>query len=292
MFLTNTLSKINKFNPWTPVLGLSRSLLALCTLSTIAVNDINLIIQKAEISKSNLLIDRINIFSLFSEHLIAAQIISIVILLFVISGFYPFLTAILHWWVALSYKNSSMFINGGDTIAGVITLLLIPICLFDKRRNHWQKSIDQHTPLASIWCYVAFITLHLQISFIYFDACISKLVIPEWKSGTAIWYYSYYSVFQYIKIPFMLEILSNSIICFTLTYSVLILEFLLAISIFQKGVAKYKLILFIIGILFHLIISIEIGILNFAFTMFGVLILLLIPFDFDIYNIKKSYARL
>lgn len=283
------ISRISTFNPWNPLLGLGRSLLAFCTLLTLCFNNVQLLIDDSQIQNSNFLPIKLNIYSLLSDHIYIAQIISIIILVTVILGFYPKITCLLHWWVVFSFRHIATTINGGDDIASTLTLLLIPICIFDRRKNHWRLN-NNHEPneLINVFCYISYLFIKIQIAYIYADACLSKLVIDEWMNGTAIWYLAHHSIFGFIDFPFMRVILNNSIICLTLTYSVLVVEFLFMVSIFQKGVDKYKAILFLIGVLFHFVISIEIGIISFFFTMVAALLFLLIPIEKPTWNEKIS----
>ncbi len=274
------IEKAEKFNPWSPLLGLTRTLLAITTLLTLLTNNADTVLYLGDMTESVFFLDRINFFYLFGNHLSIAKVLAIIVLLWVCSGYAPRYSCIFHWWIAWSFKYVYPYFNGGDTIASIITLFLIPICLFDYRKNHWNREpVSKNSNIIHIICSVVFFYLKVQIAYIYFDAFISKIYLPEWIQGTAVWYYAHHSVFGFIDFPLMKMLLSNALICFLLTYSVLVLEFLLGISIFQKGQRRYKEILFIIGVLFHMIISVQIGIISFGITMFAALILLLIPLD-------------
>jgi antimicrobial peptide system SdpB family protein len=266
----------SNFYPWNSNLGIARSLLATCTLLTIIFNNFNIIIDTTALHTSKLILDKFNFFLIFNNN---SKEISIIILMLVISGYRPQLTCLLHWWIAFSFKGACIAVNGGDSIASIITLLLIPICLFDFRKNHWINEYFDINYKIKMFSYFSYWFLKIQIAYIYFDAWYSKMFIQEWKNGTAIWYYAHHSVFGFIDTPFIEFLLKNSLICMILTYSVLILEFFLAISIFCNINAKIKKIIFVIGIIFHTTISFEIGIISFGFCMYSALIILLLPLN-------------
>ena len=43
--------------------------------------------------------------------------------------------------LSLIYSISSFILEGGDQVAEIICLLLIPITLFDHRKFHWQNNV-------------------------------------------------------------------------------------------------------------------------------------------------------
>ncbi len=67
----------------------------------------------------------------------AARLLSIAVLLVTASGWRPRLTAIPHWYVSWSLVANATIQDGGDQIATILTLLLIPVALTDPRRWHW-----------------------------------------------------------------------------------------------------------------------------------------------------------
>ncbi|PZG39838.1 hypothetical protein C1I98_23110 [Spongiactinospora gelatinilytica] len=86
--------------------------------------------------------DRIGLFCLVpptTGALTAAKPAAAVVLVWVAGGWRPRLSAIPHWWVCFSFSTSSNIIDGGDQVAAITSLLLIPICLTDGRRWHWNR---------------------------------------------------------------------------------------------------------------------------------------------------------
>jgi len=269
-------------SPYTNVVGLSRSWIALGTLLTLLSNSVNtLFIQK--VSSSFLLSPfqsefskKINFFFLFGENnLVLTKWFAILILLSVIIGYFQKITCLLHWWVSFSFLHSATIIDGGDQIASILTLLLIPICFLDNRKNHWNLKISQSklSNLISI-CFVYLICL--QVAIIYFHAAVGKFGHGQWTDGTAIYYWLNHSVFG---MPDNLAIfnvfLQNSFFVSWITYGVLILELMLFLALFANF--KYKKIMLHIALVFHLLIVFYHGIFSFFFPVSAALILYLYP---------------
>ena len=276
------LKKINKFidnNYWTNWLGLSRTLLAFSLFITLLSNNkITLFytgIQNENYPKFQGI--EFNLFSWF-YNLEIGVIISIIILILVIIGIFPKYTCVAHWFVTYSFNITCSSVDGGDQVASIITLLLIPICLFDNRKWHWStiKQLDKGFVVKTIVSFSYFL-LSLQIVVVYFFAAVGKFKVEEWKNGTAIYYWltqPLFGVTDFYK-PFINLILHSSVLTAFSSWSVLILELMIAFSIFSSNI-KYKKILFIIGILFHVFILLFLGIVSFSITMSSCLILLLI----------------
>lgn len=280
--------------PYSNVIGLGRSIIALGTLLTLITNPIdNLLIKKTtgEFFLTELLKEDIstkfNFFLLFgSENLFIAKWLAIIILVVIISGYFQKITSILHWWITFSFFHSSAIIDGGDQIASILTLLLIPICLFDNRRNHWDHRVERESILNLISISFLFL-LQLQMSIVYLHAAVGKFGHNEWANGTAIYYWlnhSYFGMSQYMN--FFNVLLTNSYVVTFLTYGTLILELALFLALFAGK--NYKLILLFIAIFFHFIIIFSLGIFSFFFAMAGGLILYLCPANIDLKFLLKK----
>lgn len=282
-----------KYSPFTNVIGLSRSLLALGLLLTMLSTDINTLVHKYKdgnlvnpLLNESVALNKYNFFILFGyDHLNLMKYLAIIILAIVISGFWFKITSFLHWWIAISFLYFSSIIDGGDQINAVISLMLIPILLFDKRKNHWEKinteiSIRGIIPIITIWI------IRLQVALIYFQASVGKYFVPEWADGTAIYYWWNHTVFgmPIIISNYVNFALSNSFIVSFITYSVLILEILIFLGLTAN--LKYRKIILIIGIFFHLSIIIFHGIFSFFFSITACLILFLYP-TYQNINFKK-----
>ena len=186
---------------WANTYGLGRSLLAMGLLITLTLNDISLLVAPlgADVSLGQKLMmpmARMSLYHLFPGHLIAIKIFSIIVLASVVIGWRPRITGILHWWVAFSYVNGALIVDGGDQIGQVLALLLVPLCLADGRKWHW-TTVDSAANTSLSFSKKAFnlmgistlFIIQLQVAFIYFHAGIGKLGSPEWINGTAIFYW-------------------------------------------------------------------------------------------------------
>lgn len=153
-----------KYFPFTNVIGLSRSVLALGLLLTLMANQTDLLLHKYSdgslinpILDESVALNKYNFFTVLGvENVIWMKWIGIFILGGVISGYWFKVTAVLHWWMSISFLYFSSIIDGGDQIGAILTLLFIPILFFDKRKNHWEevtpyKSIRNIIPIVTIW---------------------------------------------------------------------------------------------------------------------------------------------
>lgn len=283
--------------PYTDVLGLSRSVIALGTLLTLLTNTSSILMQKTDAGEYlNPLINPIadinkfNFFLLFGvDQFDIMRYLAILLLLLVISGYFIKITSIFHWWISISFFLSSSVIDGGDQIASILSFLLIPICLTDGRKNHWDN-IDPYSKPRNIIGIVAVNLIRLQIAVIYFHAAVGKFDIPEWRNGTALYYWLNHSFFgmpEYLA-DSMNYMISNKWVVSILTYSVLIGEIILFLCLTASK--KLRKIIFPFAILFHFLIIIYHGIFSFFFSIAGGLIIYLIPINSSL-NLKSWFQK-
>ncbi len=286
--LVNNLEESSKDTPFTDVFGLSRSLFALGTLITLICNVPQALFIKERFLAAHInILEKINFFYLFGfNNLYLSQLLAIAILLSVVLGIYPRITGILHWWVSYSFFNSAIIIDGGDQITQIITLFFIPICLLDARRSHWEKDVKIRSHYRNYLALLIFFIIKIQISLLYFNAGIGKLNVPEWIDGSAMYYFLTDNTFgapPYVK-DFVFLLVTNSFIVWVLSWGTIIFEILLAASIFLNE--KNKSIMFKLGLIFHLLIFILLGLGSFFFAMAGSLVVYLLPLKKNL-NIKN-----
>lgn len=271
-----------KNSPYTNVVGLSRSLIALGTLLTLLLNSVDTIFVR-KISGSllmpplqNDIANKINFFYLLgNNNLVLMKWCAIGVLIVVISGYFQKITSFIHWWISFSFLHSATIIDGGDQIASILTLLLIPICFFDNRKNHWHSKIEkfQLTNIISI-CFIYII--RLQVAIIYFHAAVGKFENTEWVNGTALYYWLNHSLFGMPSyFSFFNSFLSNPFFVSGLTYGVLILELLLFLGLFAS--IRYRKGILFVALCFHFSIILFHGIFSFFFSISAALILYLYP---------------
>lgn len=268
--------------------ALCRSILALSLLLTLLFSDVESIFPQFFYDiykKDEFILSRVNLFHLFGyERVVCAKIISIIILVFVISGYYPRITGILHFWVTYSFFYSCFILEGGDQVMLIITLLFIPLTLLDNRKNHFQQ-IDIKNDMIKIICNSIFLLIFIQIAVIYLQAGVEKLYkTEEWRNGTAIYYWLNHNTFGISGNVqrFFNYLLSFPLIVTTVTWSVIVLEITIPFAFFFNK--QIKRVILAIGIFFHLMIAFIHGIPGFSLIMIGVLLLYL-GYDYKI-NLK------
>ncbi len=266
-------------NAWSNVLGLSRSLLALGTFLTLLFNPISELFS-GSIPSADFL--GISIFHLLSPQLATAKLLCLCILALVIIGWRPRYTAVFHWWISYSFANSANILDGGDHICVILTALLLPICLTDNRKWHWQvheKSFPDSISFASrsITAQVAIFVIKIQISFIYLHSAVAKTMVTEWMDGTALYYWFTHPVFganEFIE-TIISPLIYNEFFSTYITWLVIIFEFSLFAGILMDS--KLKPYFMILGIFFHFLIFVIHGLFTFFLTMTGALILYFAP---------------
>jgi len=282
----NAINDLISQNYWSYTLSFARTSFALCTLLTLLFNSDAALVFGL---KEHLVFGDIEYYSIFQifNNLWISRVVACSILLLVISGYLPKISAVLHWWVAFSFMLSCSLIEGGDQIAAIFTLLLIPILFLDKRKNTWHKPIKNDNFYANTIAFCAFLAIKLQAFTIYFFASTGKFQVTEWTNGTAVYYWFSDSVFGLNENLFHLvtPLLKSPYLVTLLTWSVLLGEFLLALSIFYSH-GRFKKIMFFVGILLHFSFAISFGLWSFFFAMNGVLLLGLT----NITNLKKPFG--
>ncbi|BDD06268.1 sporulation-delaying protein SdpB family protein [Aureibacter tunicatorum] len=274
---------ISSKNPFTNVYGLGRSVLALGMFLTLLFNEKEILFPQhlfhANIADSRF-IESTNLFFIFGlEHYWASLLISSIILLSVISGYFPRITGILHWWVTFSFFKSAAIIEGGDQIAATITLLLIPITLLDNRKNHWNKIEHKSNPFSNYIAYIFFLFIKIQVAIIYLHAGIDKLYkVQEWVDGTAVYYWFNNSIFglsDALSGGWLEHSLNNALVVQSISWGAIAFEILLFGTLFMSFNKKKYFLFF--GILFHFGIMLVHGLVTFYMTMTCALILYILP---------------
>ena len=293
--------KIRKFQ-WTNTYGVARSLIATGLFLTLAFNDASSLVQPLGDQSSEMpatsepALMSLSLFKLLNAEL--ARWISLAILSLVIIGWRPRITGILHWYVAFSYAAGAMIIDGGDQVAEVLSLLLVPVTLMDGRKWHWQPAPagfdakETGSAFKALVLLSVFFVIRLQVAFIYFHAGVGKMSVDEWANGTSIFYWIQSPLFgttQFLSdllIPFFAE----ELVITTLTWGVMIFEVLLFLGIALSK--KWRPVLLVAGILFHFSIIVLHGLVRFFFSMAGALVVFLGPKKgFKLELVKKLVNR-
>ncbi len=281
-------------NPFTWVYGFSRTALALCVLIILTFSETTVLFDET-IYYSRLekqVFSSYNLFYLFGwEYLGYAKALSIVSLLLIVSGWRPRFTGVLQWWITASFFYSSSIVEGGDQIAMILTLLLIPVTLLDHRKWHWQ-CCDRFSEYKKFVGNLMFVLVALQMSLLYLNAAMDKIYVSdEWKVGSAFYYYVNDAFFSYPEWmdPLMMSLLNNSFFVSAVTWGTILLELILFGILFSS--AKNKRLLFPLAALFHFAIVLFLGLFSFFFAMLGGLVLYLIPKETPIPQFKFKRPR-
>ncbi|MDR3679943.1 MAG: hypothetical protein P4L41_08250 [Flavipsychrobacter sp.] len=270
-------------------IAIVRSLLAIGTIFTLLTNNMGLLINSNYLNGGGglsveLPLKAINLFVLFPP--VYAKLIALFILVTVISGYLPQITSVLHALVMISFCGKVIPVDGGDQVALVLSILLIPICITDERLNQWMPNKKQGNANMNIFNNVCLFAIQMQAAFIYLESGIGKIMVNEWKEGTACYYWFSHNV---SGAPDWLRNIYESI---TLTpyvalvsWGVIIFEILLFACLFANENIKAKFL--VLAILFHFMIIITHGLPSFFCSMLGLLILYL---DEKNISIKVLYS--
>ncbi len=292
--MNSLITKLEEQNPFNSTLIFARALLAFGTLMTLISNDISTLLNRdvllhgAIYESRFLIVEHISIFKITTP--LWGKTACIIILLFVISGFLPRISCILHAWVSLSICNSITVLDGGDQVTSNITLLLLPVCILDRRVNAWIINNETVAPLRNIFCNTFFFLVKLQMAVIYLHAATGKLGQEEWLTGTPLYYWFTHNTFGASpSIYTVIEFFTLSKYTPVLTWSVLFLELGLFACILatDKGI---KQIFLFLGIGFHFMIIVIHGLPSFFFAMLAGLLLYLDK-EGSVANALSSRAR-
>lgn len=265
---------------WTNAYGLARSVLAFATFITLVFNSTSLLFISYGTTGVRCDYFGISIFCLIPD-LEVARWVCVLLLIPVVAGWRPMITGIIHWYICYSFINSATLVDGGDHIASILSVLLIPITLTDTRKWHWDVSIPQPTSIVyqvrSLVALSCLLVIKIQMAVIYLNSAVGKLFVPEWKDGTAIYYWFKHPLFGYPSwlSPILEPMILNGSILFLITWGTIIFELILFAGLFMEK--TYKRWLLFTGIFFHFGIVLVHGLGSFFFTMTAGLILFLYP---------------
>ena len=274
---TNTIIQHTKANYWTVSVSLGRSFIALGTFLNLSFNSPSkILLVKEGVQNANYFYNKYSIFGLLQDMPQLGHFISLTILGIVILGWRPRFTCIPHAYISYSYSTSSMVVEGGDQIATIITIFLIPLLIFDSRRNHWRSIIEPNGEISQITGYFVRGLIRLQIAVIYLHAAVGKFASQSWKDGSSIYYLLNDPKFgsPMANAGLFSVLLRNSFIISLLSWGAIALELIIACSLFiHRNSFQQRFIIFSVAIIFHACIAVFLGLISFSLIMTGVLIL-------------------
>lgn len=204
-----------------------------------------------------------------------ARILALIVLLAVISGYTPRWTALPHWYVSQSLAVSIYTVEGGDHLASVLTLLLVPVLLTDPRRNHWCRITPTSSGTSSAYvARSALFVVRVQMAVVYLHASLGKLSSTEWADGTALYYWLSDPVFgaSAWAAPVLTPVLATSFGTAVLTWGTLVIEFALALGLIA---GPTRPVLLVLGLVLHGSIALVMGLVTFTLVMAAGLVLYL-----------------
>jgi antimicrobial peptide system SdpB family protein len=289
------LKRFDTVSPWTNVYGLARTILASATALALGLNPAWAIFRagagETGAAGCDGIAGHLSLFCFVPTGMLdVARFVAVVILLVVASGYRPRFTAPLHWWVAFSFYASGRVTDGGEQAAAILTLLILPLALTDGRKWHWQVAA-QPSPVRSeldavarLIAFFAAWAIQIQVAYIYIDAVVEKLKVPEWLDGTVMYYVlgnNYFGAPHYLSS--LLGPLTHSPFVVFLTWPSMLLEFSLGVNFLMRPNARR--VVFIAAVAFHVAIAVCIGIPTFAAIMIGALLLGVVPIGWTLRDV-------
>ncbi|MGW2473200.1 sporulation-delaying protein SdpB family protein [Streptomyces sp. NPDC001665] len=270
--------------PWTNVYGLTRTLLALGTMGTLAFSSTGTLFRPVATQGYYPICEGVMRAGVFcvapGNHLTATRWLCVLVLVVVASGWRPRWTALPHAWVSFSFFSGIAIADGGDQITAVLSSLLALTALGDPRRWHWHRlrqGAAAHRRRAALIGATGLVLARIQMSFLYFQSCVAKLPHAEWADGTAMWYWGHSIAFGAPGPlqPLVDPLLASPLGVALLTWTPLAIEIGLAASLLLAQHWRWRLLA--AGVLFHLSIAAMMGLWSFALAMIGGLVLLCSP---------------
>jgi antimicrobial peptide system SdpB family protein len=279
--------------PWSSGLGLARTLLALGSGLTLIATPTDVLLSGGGV------IPRAGCFADSAAgafcvvpvwHGELMRWCAVAALLLVASGWRPRLTAIPHWYLSWSLLVNSAVPDGGDQLTAILTLLLVPVGLTDRRRWHWQDpapssraGVDRaHAGTASLIAYVAIALIHIQVAVVYFQSSVAKLGVAEWADGTAMYYFLQHQLFgapPWLS-PVTDLVTHQPLGVSLLTWTPLAIEFAIAVAILLRP--PVRRVLLVLGFALHATIGLTMGLVSFGVAMCGALLLYLLPIGYQL----------
>jgi antimicrobial peptide system SdpB family protein len=270
--------------PWTSTVGLARALLALGTLVTLLGTPPSVLLSPlADGTRPPVCtgVLRGGLWCLAPQRPLVATVVSVAVLVVVIAGWRPRVTALLHWWVAWSFTAGVTLQDGGDQVNAVLCLLLLPVALTDPRRWHWSPGPARPPGAVPGWPWliarIGRLLIMVQVAAIYLHACIAKLGVTEWADGTALWYWLRHPQFGAASwlSPVTDRLTAQPWGVVGLTWGTMIIEFLLGVAILMRPLPRR--VLLVVGLGLHAGIMVVMGLVSFFCAMAAALVLLLVP---------------
>ncbi|GAA3436250.1 sporulation-delaying protein SdpB family protein [Kutzneria kofuensis] len=265
------LTRLLEFEPRTRLLGVGRSLVAVAELLTLLfTTDPDLFpgVDDAPTGpQCGAGLRTVTLWCLNSGAVgqTVARYLAIAVLVAVAVGYRPRWTCIPHWYVSFSFAAALVSPTGGEHIAKIVALLLIPILLGDDRTWHWTRP---STPMSPRWrgaAAASHLAVRALVLSVYAQSAVSKFAEAAWRDGSALHY-----VFQdpyFGATPSAAAFLDG--VGPVMTWATLAAETFLALSVFAGD--RVRAWALAVGIVLHTGIAVVLGLVGFGLTMIGLL---------------------
>jgi len=267
-------------SPVTRWLHPARGLIALATLLTLALDPGATLFHSSDPATSAAPecsgAPSIGLFCLADDPDVARWI-GVGLLCTVILGLFPPISAVLHWYVSVSVFWTITPMEGGDQLAAIVTLFLIPVCLSDTRLMVWRGSPSPGNRVVNIVGNTALLLIAAQVVIVYANSAIAKFSSTPWVEGTALWYWMQHPAFgapQWLYGP-ALDLLAAPAGAAVITWGTIALELFVMATIFSSD-RRIRRAGWAAGVFFHLVIAVVIGLATFGMVMAGALTLALL----------------
>lgn len=198
--------------------------------------------------------------------------LAVAVLIVTAAGWRPRWTCLPHWYVTFSLAVSMTLPNGGDLVAQILTLLLVPMCLADDRHWQWRRPPAPLTPAWRGAAYAAALTVRIQTAIIYSVAAATKVVESTWRHGTAV--YSVLHDSNYGLPPVVLHHVGGLVgtvpIVAAVTWAVPLLEVGIAVAVL--GTMRMRRVGLMLAVLLHGAIILVMGLFSFGLIMITLLL--------------------
>jgi antimicrobial peptide system SdpB family protein len=270
--------RIATFDPRTRWFGAGRTLIALAQLSIVVLTPPAALLQPVAGQGAGPLCDGIRAVTLYC---VGGEMVSqdwrrwimAALLCLIASGWRPRWTSIPHAWICISLGMSISLPDGGDQVARIVGLLLIPLGLIDDRAWHWSAPTRPIKPLATGIAAAFVIAIRIQVAAIYLNSAISKFGTDAWVEGSAEYYYvrsSMFGVSGWIG-DAMKEITKVPVVVASLTWGAILIE--IAIAVLILGRRRWRRYAVILDLALHGFIVMTIGLWSFAAIMVGTVLI-------------------
>ena len=269
------------YNPWSCVYGSARTILAVGSALTLAVNSRAVLFPVAPTCEG---VGALGVFCVAPPSpavLETARWLAVAGLILVASGWRPRVTGVLHWWLSSSVFLNTGPVDGGDHVTGVLTLIILPLTLTDSRRWHWaappERPAGLRTQMLTLFAASVLFLTRVQVAGIYLHAFAAKMAVEEWADGTAMYYWLTDHDFglRGALVASLAGVLANGTGVVALTWGAIGIEVLLFLGLVASP--RLRMGLFGLGVGFHVAIAIVMGLWSFSFAMTAALILYLWP---------------